>query len=495
MVGFVTCPNPAASARRRQGFAWHSRSVVSVLSVLSVLACAVNPATGRREFSLVSEGQEIAMGQQGAQSVEATFGLYPDEALQAYVSRIGMSMAAKSERPDIPWRFGVVEDAAINAFALPGGPVYFTRGILTHMNSEAEMASVMGHEIGHITARHSAQQMTRASALQLGLGVGSILSEQIASVAGAANMGLGLLMLRYGRDAETQADELGFRYMMTDGYDPRAMRDMFTMLSRVSGGEGRLPTWLATHPYPEDRLARTDQRIAATTTSLSGLKVGRDEFFQRIEGIVFGENPRHGYFEGREFLHPDLKFRFSFPEGWQARNGAEAVAAISQNQDAIIELRLAPGADATASLRQFIGQEGLQSDQAQSTTVNGLPAATAEFQAQTEQGVLRGRVAFITWEGRTYRILGYSTQQGYGNYRPLIMATQGSFNRVTDQAVLNRQPDRVRIVTLPRAMTLTAFNSAYPSAIPIEQLGLINGVEPGDQLAAGRKVKRVVAGR
>lgn len=490
------CAIPATPSPRRPGPTRAVLSAVSALSVLSILsACAVNPATGRREFSLVSEGQEIAMGQEGAQSVEATFGLYPDEALQTYVRQIGMRMAARSERPDIPWRFGVVEDAAINAFALPGGPVYFTRGILTHMNSEAEMASVMGHEIGHITARHSAQQMTRASALQLGLGVGSILSEEIASVAGAANVGLGLLMLRYGRDAETQADDLGFRYMMADGYDPRAMRDMFMMLGRVSGDAGRLPGWLATHPYPEDRLARTDQRIAATTTSLSGLKIGRDEFLQRIEGIVFGENPRQGYFEGREFLHPDLRFRFSFPEGWPAQNGAEAVTAISQNQDAIIELRLAPGTDAAAALRAFLGQEGLQSDQAQSTTVNGMPAATAEFQVQTQQGVLRGRVAFIVWDGRTYRILGYSTQQAYGNYRPSIMATQGSFNRVTDQAVLNRQPDRVRIITLPRAMTLTAFNSSYPSAIPIEQLALINGVEPGAQLAAGRKVKRVVAGR
>lgn len=470
-------------------------SVLSVVTAATVLGCAVNPATGRREFSLVSEGQEIAMGQQGAQEVEASIGLYPDSALQAYVRQVGMSMAVKSERPGIPWRFGVVEDAAINAFALPGGPIYFTRGILSHMNSEAEMASVMGHEIGHITARHSAQQMTRGTALQLGLGVGSILSDEIASVAGAASAGLGLLMLRYGRDAETQADDLGFRYMMQDGYDPRAMRDMFAMLGRVSEGAGRLPNWLSTHPAPEDRLQRTEQRIAAATADFSSLAIRRNEFLRRLEGMVFGENPRHGYFAGREFLHPDLRFRFSFPENWKAQNGTQAVTAISPGEDAILELRLAPGTDPMAALRTFLGQEGIQSDQVQSTTVNGYPAATAEWQVQTQQGVLRGRAAFIAYDGRTYRILGYATLQAYGTHRPAIMATQGSFNRVTDQAVLNRQPDRIRIVALPRAMTLAQFNASSPSAIPLERLALINGVDAGTTLAAGRLVKRVVAGR
>lgn len=464
------------------------------LLALLVTACAVNPATGRREFSLVSEGQEISMGQQGAQEVEAAIGLYPDSALQAYVAQVGLSMAAKSERPNLPWRFGVVEDAAINAFAFPGGPIYFTRGILTHMNSEAEMASVMGHEIGHVTARHSAQQISRASALQLGLGVGSLLSQEIAAISDVAGTGLGLLMLRYGRDAETQADDLGFRYMMTDGYDPRAMREMFTMLGRVSGDAGRLPSWLSTHPYPEDRLLKTEQRIAAVTRDFGDLVLKRDEFLRRIDGIVFGENPRHGYFEGREFLHPDLRFRFRFPEQWRAQNGAQAVSAVSPNQDAILELRLAAGTDPMAALRQFTGQQGIQSDQHQSIAINGLPAASAEWQAQTQQGVLRGRVVFVAYENRLYRMLGYSTQQGYGTHRPAIVATQGSFDRVTDRAVLERQPNRIRVVTVPRAMTLREFNTQQPSVIPIEQLALINGMEPETRLAAGRLIKRVVAG-
>lgn len=469
-------------------------SVLPVLSVLLAAACAVNPATGRREFTLVSEGQEIAMGQEGAQQVEASIGLYPDSALQAYVARVGMSMASKSERPTLPWKFGVVEDAAINAFALPGGPIYFTRGILTHMNSEAEMASVMGHEIGHVTARHSAQQMSRAQVAQIGLGVGSILSNEIASVAGAASTGLGLLLLKYGRDAESQADDLGFRYMMTDGYDPRAMRDMFIMLGRVSGDAGRLPNWLSSHPDPDNRLARTDERLAALTRDLSAAVVGRQAFMRMIDGIVFGENPRSGYFSGEQFLHPDLKFRLTFPTGWKSHNGTDAVTSISAAEDAILELRLAEGADPAAALRAFSAQEGVASNPPESVSVNGLPATAAEWQAQTEQGVLRGRVVFIAYEGRTYRIMGYTAIANYGAYRQVILGTLGSFARVTDPAVLNRQPNRLRVVTLPRAMTLREFHAAYPSVIPVEQVALINAVDLDTRLEQGRQVKRVVAG-
>jgi predicted Zn-dependent protease len=356
------------------------------------------------------------------------------------------------------------------------------------------MAAVMGHEIGHITARHSAQQMSRAQVAQIGLGVGSILSDEIASVAGVASTGLGLLLLSYGRAAESQADDLGFRYMLSDGYDPRAMRDMFMMLGSLSGGEGKLPSWLSSHPDPDNRLASTDERLAALSRDLSGTVIGRQAFLQRIDGIVFGENPRAGYFAGQEFLHPDLRFRFTFPAGWKSHNGTDAVTSISPGEDAILELRLAAGSDPVAALRAFGAQEGLASDQQQTTSINGNPAATAEWQAQTANGVLRGRAAFIALDGRVYRILGYTALANYGTHRPAIIATQGSFARVTDPAVLNRQPNRLRIVTLPRAMTLREFHAAYPSVVPVEQVAHINAVEADARLAQGHRLKRVVAG-
>ena len=186
---------------------------------LSVATCATNPVTGRRELSLVSESQEIAMGREYSAQVAQEMGVYPDSAVQAYASRLGREIAVTTERPKLPWTFTVMDDPQVNAFALPGGYIFITRGILTHMNSEAELASVLGHEIGHVTARHSVQQMTRQQLAQIGLMAGAIASDRIAQNLGMISQGLGVLFLKYGRDDESQADGLGFRYALTDGYD------------------------------------------------------------------------------------------------------------------------------------------------------------------------------------------------------------------------------------------------------------------------------------
>ena len=198
------------------------------------LACARNPVTGKNEIALVSEGQEIEMGKQAAQEVAQTMGFVNNAGLESYVSAIGMKMAKASERPDLPWEFHVVDDAAVNAFALPGGFIYVTRGLLTSINDEAELATVMGHEIGHVTPRHSVEQMSKAQLAQLGLGLGSVFSPQIAQFAGVASQGLQLLFLKYGRTAESQADELGFRYALNQNYDVREMANVFVTLERVS---------------------------------------------------------------------------------------------------------------------------------------------------------------------------------------------------------------------------------------------------------------------
>src|SRR5690349_2221528 len=185
------------------------------------MGCARNPVTGKSELSLVSESQEIEMGKQASQEVAQTMGLYNDPKAQAYVADLGKRLAANTERPNLPWEFHIVEDASVNAFALPGGFIYVTRGLMTAINDEAELATVVGHEIGHVTNRHSVQQISKAQVAQLGLGLGSILSSDIARVAGAASAGLQLLFLKYSRDAESQADKAGFRYALGQNYDVR----------------------------------------------------------------------------------------------------------------------------------------------------------------------------------------------------------------------------------------------------------------------------------
>lgn len=457
--------------------------------------CATNPATGKSEISLVSESQEIAMGNQTAASTRASIGLYPDSGLQRYVRGVGLRVAAVTERASLPWSFEVIDDPEVNAFAAPGGKIFITRGILAYLGSEAELAGVLGHESGHVTARHSARQITRAQLATLGLVAGSILSSQIASVAGGIQQGLAVLFLSYSRADESQADDLGFRYMRRVNYDPREMSNTFATLGRVQGlsGGGKVPTWASTHPDPGDRLARAQQRAASVPSdSLNRSVVNRDTYLRAIDGIVFGINPRQGFFEGARFNHPDLRFRIDFPQGWQTQNLAEAVLAGSPANDAIMQLTLGGPDTPDALLQKFGRQQGVQMTAGQRATVNGLPAATAEFQAQDQQsGALAGRVMFLSYGGTTYQLLGYSTAQKYGSYAGTFSQSMQSFAPLTDQAALARQPVHLALVRLPRAMTVTEFYRQYPSAVKVELIAAINGVDPGATLPAGTWAKRV----
>ena len=271
------------------------RMLLAVTATLAA-ACAVNAATGRRQLSLISEGQEIQMGREYDPQVAASMGLDPDTALQRYVQDLGTRLAARSERPGLPWTFRVVDDPVVNAFALPGGYIYVTRGILAHLNSEAELSAVVGHEIGHVTARHSATQMSRQQLAQVGLAIGSIVSKDVERFGGIASAALGVLFLKYSRDNESEADALGLRYMRRADYAAREMPNVFVVLARVSAAQpgDRTPEWLATHPNPENRYARISQMIAALPPDSVGHRVDRERYFARVNGIVSARTHARG---------------------------------------------------------------------------------------------------------------------------------------------------------------------------------------------------------
>jgi predicted Zn-dependent protease len=464
----------------------------------SLSGCARNPVTGQNQLSLVSESQEIEMGKQSAQEVAQTIGIYDDAQLQSYVSGIGLRMAHASERPNLPWEFHVVNDASVNAFALPGGFIYVTRGLLGYVTNEAELATVVGHEIGHVTNRHSVQQISKAQVAQLGLGLGSILSPQVAQLAGVASQGLQLLFLKYSRDYENQADMAGFRYALNQNWDVREMSHVFETLDRVgqASGGGKLPQWLETHPDPENRIKATQARLDTVHKDLTKTVVNRDQYLQHVQGLTFGEDPRQGYFVGNRFYHPDLRFQLTFPEGWQTQNGASAVVAQSPGQDAMFQLGLAGKTPPQQAAQQFLSQQGVKAGQSSTSSINGLPAATSYFQAQDQQGgVVQGVVSFVSYNGSTYGLLGYAAGGKFSSYDAAFRQSIGSFSELRDPAALNVKPAKVELVKLPKEMTLEQFNSQYPSTIPIEQLAIINEVEgPSSAIPAGRTVKRVIGG-
>jgi predicted Zn-dependent protease len=465
----------------------HIRLVAPLALLLS--GCAVNPATGKREFMLVSESQELAMGKQYDQQLVVEMGLYEDTALAAYVDRLGQRLAALSERPQLPWTFRLVDDPVINAFAVPGGYIYITRGIMAHMGSEAQLVSVLGHEIGHVTARHTAQQMTQQQLFGLGLAVGAMFSPEAAGVASAA---VGILFLKFSRDDESQADELGFRYMRAARYDPREAADMFSQLARVSGSSGsRLPEWQSTHPDPDNRREKALARAATLPEAeLSAALVRRDEYLQRLDNMVYGANPRQGYFIASRFVHPDMAFEMTFPAAWKRANQHTAVLAQSAEGDGALQLTVAEGTPAEAA-RAFFANQGVAGTPT-TAAINGLPAAGGAFSVQTEQGVLQGEVQFIQHRQLTFRFLGFATSTRWPTHQSAVRASLRSFRPVTDQGLLAVQPWRMDIVRVDRSLTPSEFVVRYPTPVSADDIALLNHVDAGGRFMSRNLVKRVV---
>jgi predicted Zn-dependent protease len=343
------------------------------------------------------------------------------------------------------------------------------------------------------------QQISKAQLATLGLGLGSILSSDVAQFAGLASQGLQVLFLKYGRDAENQADQLGFRYALQQNYDVREMANVFETLARASqagGGGGRLPEWLSTHPNPENRVTRVQERLDTLHKPLANTVVDREEYLRQIQGLTFGEDPRQGFFEGNTFYHPNMRFQMEFPEGWQTQNTPSAVVALSPKQDAIMQLSLAGNTPPREAASKFLSQQGVQPGSSSTSSINGNQAATSYFQAQTQQGVIEGIVSFIAYGGQTFALMGYTPQGGLRSYDDAMRETINSFQQLRNSAALSVQPAKLELVTLPREMTLAQFNQQYPSTISIEQLAIINELEgPESVIPRGRIVKRVTGGR
>jgi predicted Zn-dependent protease len=471
--------------------------IIAISTIVAIGGCATNLATGERHLNFTSEAQEISMGQQADQEVSASLGLYPDQSLQQYIQQLGAKIAATTERPNLPWTFRVVDDPVVNAFALPGGFIYVTRGILTHLDNEAELAGVLGHEIGHVTAQHSVHRMATQQLSQLGLGVGMILVPQLQRYADLASAGLGLLFLKYSRDDESQADDLGVRYMSKAGKDPHQLSSVMTMLERVSqvggGDAGRVPEWLATHPTPANRKEHIAELISGLNTNTSGGSINRESYLKQIDGMVYGVNPREGFFKSNTFYQPDMKFRFDFPAGWKTINQKQSVLAVSPEEDAILVISLSNKKSANEAANEFFTQQGLTAQRSGgSASINGLSSSSGGFTAPTEEGVVEGFATFIDYNGNVYQLLGYTGQTRWSKYEQGIVQSIRSFNRLTDSNMLSVQPQHLKIVTIDRNMSLEEFNRRFPSDISLEVLALINKVELNGQLQKGYKVKRIV---
>ncbi len=467
--------------------------LLSLASVLWLAGCAVNAATGERHLSLVSESQEIQMGRESDGQIVSTMGLYDDPAVQKYVERIGLRLAAVCERPNLPWTFRVIDDPVVNAFALPGGFIYVTRGILTHLNNEAELAGVMGHEVGHVTAQHSVNRISTQQLTQLGLGVGMILKPDLAQYGQLIGQGLGLLFLKFSRDDESQADALGVRYTFRAGDDPRQLIGVMAMLDNVTKASGSsTPEWLSTHPAPVNRIQDLRHHLDTLRGPVAGKKVDPDGYAKVIDGMVYGDNPRDGFFRGSLFLHPAMQFTLGFPSGWSTSNQKQSVQAVSPAKDAAIQLTVSDKKTAAEAMQAFAAQQGFTVAPAKATSLRGFTGSSSTFSATSDQGAYQGAVSFVEYKGNVFQLLGYSGQAAWRGYEKAVRQTLESFDKLTDAKALNVQPLRIKMVKIDKAMSLEQFNMNNPSSVPIETLRIINQVSPGQSMPAGTYVKRVV---
>jgi predicted Zn-dependent protease len=323
-----------------------------------------------------------------------------------------------------------------------------------------------------------------------------IFSETIRDYGQAAATGLQLLFLAYGRDDERQSDQLGFRYMTRINYHPDGMTNVMRMLQSTSASaEGSVPTWLSSHPDPGNRVQANEQRIAESATSFSGYEINRDDFLQRLDGMVYGEDPRQGYFIAQRFFQPTLRFEITFPAGWRTANGASAVQAGPSSNDALMALTFSDAASASAAASALTSMEGLTVRRSYSDRVNGLPASCVEFDLQTQDGTLRGTVMYVEQGGNVYEIVAYGTTAGWTSHQSVAETAMRSFANLTTSRYLDVQPHRIRIVRLPRAMSFDEFVRQYPPSVSVDDVRLANQVQSGENLAAGRLLKQISGGR
>lgn len=457
--------------------------------------CSRNPVTGKRQVVTMSTEQELALGQEGDPQIIAQFGLYEDSALQRYMNQKGQEMAAISHRNNINYGFRILNSDVINAFATPGY-VYFTRGIMAHFNNEAQFEGVLGHELGHIAARHTVIQQRNATLGQVGILAGAVISPTFGRMMESASQGLQLLLLKNSRDAEREADQLGVEYSTKLGYDATEMAEFFNTLKRQGEQRGQeLPNLLSTHPDPGERNVTVAQLAMEwkQKTGLTNPKLNRESYLRLLEGMVYGEDPREGFLENSVFYHPQLRFQFPVPQGWQYQNTPQQVQMASPDGKALVILMLAQGTDLQQAANTTLQQFQLQAISSRQSTVNGLPALQVEAQQQQQNGgVMRTLSTFIQYNNTIYHLIGVAMMADYNAYGNVFLNTMEGFRTLTDASKLNRKPNRIRLRTTSQAATLDQILRGYNTpAARLEELALLNGMLLTDRVPAGTMIKTI----
>jgi predicted Zn-dependent protease len=489
------------------------------LSAALLSGCATstvtNPVTGLQERTVMSVASEIAEGKKGHAQVLEQYGAYRDARLQAYVNELGQRLASQSERSELEWHFTVLDSSEINAFALPGGYVYVTRGIMAYMDSEADLAGVIGHEIGHVTARHGAQRATRQQTAGFGVLAATLLGVALEGagvpgagrVVGQVSQGVAAgYIASYGREQELQADQLGAEYLSRSHYDPHNMVDVIKVLKNqerfaddMARAEGRTPpphtNWLASHPSNDQRL----QQISQIADGYQGTYIddSRNRYLQAINGMTYGESREQGLTRGQNFYHETLGIALTAPAGWKIQNSTDAITLVNGEGTAGLAVKLVP-AKAGSSHEEIVRNVlAPTSGRVESLMLNGLSATHVVGVRSNQNGEAQSfEATIVSGPGAQNYLLGYAAKDGQAMQRAYrqMREAEGSFRALTAADRAAARPWVVKTVPYPAGSGGGFASLAKKSPLaqaPEQQLKLINGVYEGGEPKAGQWVKVV----
>ncbi len=474
---------------------------LGVAFLLHATGCAMNPVSGRPELVLISENQELELGAREAEKIEQEMGLVQNEEFTHYLNVLGKRLAAESPRANLDYRFYLVDMSEPNAFALPGGHIYVSRGLLALVNSEDELAGVVGHELAHVAARHSVQSISKKGPFAVVFGIASGLTGLVSPLVGNLIGGVGeltqsVIFSPYSRSQENEADRVGQEIAVRAGWDPDGLVALLTSLDRemqlLQKGKQR-PSFFDTHPPTPDRVKKTTARAKELTrVSRSPISASPENFVRRLDGLVVGPRAANGVIKGPVFQHPDLNFLVEFPEGWQIQNTPRRILATADEGQAVVIVgTVAQGDDpfeGARLLEKNSGKSGVVSKTTQ-TTINALPGARTQI-AVDRQAILD--MTWIAYGGRIYQIGGLATTEQFDAMKPLFDRVVKSFRPLSaeERAVITET--RIRLIAGQKNESIEALIQRSGSQWSTEEFAVANGMTDADRLDEGQIVKVAV---
>lgn len=468
-----------------------------IISASALQACSTNAATGKQQFTaLMSPGQEMKIGAAEHSKIVQQFGLYDNQAVASYVQSVGSRVTKKTESPNVNYRFFVLDSPIVNAFALPGGYIYLSRGLLALANSEAQMAAVLSHEAGHVTGRHSAERYSRGVVTSVGAG---LLGVALGSKEAAQALGTGanLYLSSYSRSQENEADTLGLRYMTQGGYDPDEMAVFLSSLQAQSGLDAKLAGkdpnagagYFSTHPATGDRVRKT----AAEAKSYADSNVKkRNEYLRVVSGMTYGDSAKQGFARGQTFYHPGLGFAFTAPKGYRIINQPNQVVVTSNSGGTVVfDIRKRAAGQSAANYLQQSWLKDKPGIKVERSTVNGMNAATAAFKGSVNGKPVTLRVMAIEFASGSFARFQIAIPSGASQATITdLKRASYSFKRLSDKEKKNLRPYRLRLVTAKSGDTIASLARGMPyDTSNEERFRVLNGLLPNQSLVAGRPYK------